>query len=263
MYYNFLAELKKQRLINGYSIASLSKETRISKKIINKIEELSESEVASFPQKHLLFLYAKHLGVRIPGNEINSIHTTNKQDFKLLNDITTTNFFSSLINNFKFQITFPLFIVVVILVFNYSLKNNSSAELTFDNIEIISQNKPEIDLSKNSYVSNQHVNTDIFSPFSDNSIQSTSVSRNEENFIRETVVLSLTFDNEVWIEIENSMETIISQVFTEGDQLNLEVLKEDEIFITSGNMGLISIKVDDNQKQFLGSMGEIGRKRIF
>ena len=75
--------------------------------------------------------------------------------------------------------------------------------------------------------------------------------------------IQTTFDNEVWIEIENSMETIISQVFTEGDQLNLEVLKEDEIFITSGNMGLISIKVDDNQKQFLGSMGEIGRKRIF
>ena len=72
-----------------------------------------------------------------------------------------------------------------------------------------------------------------------------------------------TDDNEVWIEVDNSKEILISQVFKEGEELNLEVLKNDEIFVTTGNMGHISIKVNNGQIKFLGSMGEIGRKQIF
>ena len=61
----------------------------------------------------------------------------------------------------------------------------------------------------------------------------------------------------------NTEEILISQVFKEGEELNLEVSKNDEIFVTSGNMGLISIKVNNGQIKFLGSIGEIGRKQIF
>ena len=66
MYQNFLLEIKNQRVARGCSVDDLSKETKISKKVIFKIENLNESEVDSFPQKHLLFLYAKHLGVEVP-----------------------------------------------------------------------------------------------------------------------------------------------------------------------------------------------------
>ena len=79
----------------------------------------------------------------------------------------------------------------------------------------------------------------------------------------ETVSLSILFDNEVWVEVDNSKEILISHVFKEGEELNLEVSKNDKIFVTSGNMGLISIKVNNGQIKFLGSMGEIGRKQIF
>ena len=66
MYQNFLFELKNQREAKGCSVDDLSKETKISKKVIFKIENLNESEVDSFPHRHLLFLYAKHLGVETP-----------------------------------------------------------------------------------------------------------------------------------------------------------------------------------------------------
>ena len=67
----------------------------------------------------------------------------------------------------------------------------------------------------------------------------------------------------VWIEVDNTKEILISQVFKEGEELNLEVSRNDEIFVTTGNMGLISIKVNNGQIKFLGSIGEIGRKQIF
>ena len=74
MYQNFLLELKNQREARDCSVDDLSKETKISKKVIFKIENLNESEVDSFPQKHLLFLYAKHLGVEVPEKKITFTH---------------------------------------------------------------------------------------------------------------------------------------------------------------------------------------------
>ena len=81
--------------------------------------------------------------------------------------------------------------------------------------------------------------------------------------MQETESLSIIFENEVWIEVDNLKEILISQVFKEGEELNLEVSISDKIFVTSGNMGLISIKVNNGQVKFLGSMGEIGRKQVF
>ena len=76
MYQNFLLEIKNQRVARGCSVDDLSKETKISKKVIFKIENLNESEVDSFPQKHLLFLYAKHLGVEVPEKKITLTHSS-------------------------------------------------------------------------------------------------------------------------------------------------------------------------------------------
>ena len=263
MYQNFLLEIKNQREARGCSVDDLSKETKISKKVIYKIENLNESEVDLFPQKHLLFLYAKHLGVEVPEKKITFTHSSIENSSKLSNNLSTANFTLSLINNFKFQILLPLFLVVIILSFNYSLKNNNlSVELKLDNTEIITQNDLENNLAENKFSNLNQTNTEKLNPSLSNSKRSASLSDNKKNFL-ETVSLSILFDNEVWIEVDNSREILISQVFKEGEELNLEVSKNDEIFVTSGNMGLISIKVNNGQIKFLGSIGEIGRKQIF
>ena len=263
MYKNFLSELRKQREARDCSIADLSKETKVSKKVILKIENLSENEVDSFPQRHLLFLYAKHLGVEIPEKKDILIHSSTGNVSKVSNNLIAPNSILSLVNNFKFQIVFPLFLVFIILSFNYSLKNNNlSVELKLDNTEIIPSNNLENDLSENIFFNFSEINTEKLNPTLSNSKQPVSLSDNKQN-LQETVSLSIIFDNEVWIEVDNSKEILISQVFQEGEKLNLEVSKKDEIFVTSGNMGLISIKVNDGQIKFLGSIGEIGRKQIF
>ena len=161
------------------------------------------------------------------------------------------------------QILLPLFLVVIILSFNYSIKNNNlSFELKLDNTEIITQNDLENNLAENKFFNFNQTNTEKLNLPLSNSKQSASLSDNKQNFL-ETVSLSILFDNEVWIEVDNTEEILISQVFKEGEELNLEVSKNDEIFVTSGNMGLISIKVNNGQIKFLGSIGEIGRKQIF
>lgn len=262
MYQNFLFELKNQREAKGCSVDDLSKETKISKKVIFKIENLNESEVDSFPQRHLLFLYAKHLGIEVPEKKIILTQSSTENTFETSNNPTAADSISSLINNLKFQIIFPLFLVIIILSFNYSLKNNNlSVELKLDNNEIISQNNPKSDLSENRFFNfNEIGNKKLYSL--SNSKQSAKLYDNNKNF-QETVSLSILFDNEVWIEVDNSKEILISQVFKEGEKLNLEVSNKDEIFITSGNLGLISIKVNNGQIKFIGSIGEIGRKQIF
>ena len=260
---NFLLELKNQREARGCSVDDLSKETKISKKVIFKIENLNESEVDSFPQRHLLFLYAKHLGVELPEKKITFTRSSIENSSKISNNLSTTNPFLLLINNFKFQILLPLFLVVLILSFNYSLNNNNlSVELKLDNTEIITQNDLETNLAENKFFNFNQTNTEKLNLPLSNSKQSASLSNNKQNFL-ETVSLSILFDNEVWIEVDNTKEILISQVFKEGEELNLEVSKNDEIFVTSGNMGLISLKVNNGQIKFLGSIGEIGRKQIF
>jgi cytoskeletal protein RodZ len=261
MYQNFLLELKSQREARGCSVDDLSKETKISKKVIFKIENLNESEVDSFPQRHLLFLYAKHLGVEVPEKKITFTHSSIENSSKLSNNLSAANSNLSRINNFKFQILLPLFLVVIILSFNYSLKNNNlSVELKLDNTEIITD--LENNLAENRFFNFNQTNIEKLNPSISNSKRSAGLSDNKQNF-SETVSLSILFDNEVWIEVDNSKEILISQVFKEGEELNLEVSKNDEIFVTSGNMGLISIKVNNGQIKFLGSIGEIGRKQIF
>ncbi len=263
MYQNFLLELKSQREARGCSVDEISKETKISKKVIFKIENLNASEVDSFPQRHLLFLYAKHLGIEVPEKKITFTHSSLENSSKLSNNLLVANSTLSLINNFKFQILFPLFLVVIILSFNHSLKNNNlSIELKLDTSEIITQNDLENNLAENKFSNFKQTNTEKLNLPLSNSKLSTSLSGNKQSFL-ETVSLSILFDNEVWIEVDNSKEILISQVFKEGEELNLEISKNDEIFVTSGNMGLISIKVNNGQIKFLGSLGEIGRKQIF
>jgi hypothetical protein len=87
----------------------------------------------------------------------------------------------------------------------------------------------------------------------------------EEQFLEkvQTGSLVLYFKDEVWIEIENAQEILLSRVFQKNDRISLEVLKEDNLFITSGNLGLITVKTNNSEEKTLGLNGEIGRKKIF
>ena len=155
-------------------------------------------------------------------------------------------------------------LAIAILSFNYSLQNqNLSAEIKLDNFKIVSPNNLEINNSQNSVYSNEYKNKEILNPSLNDTEQKVSMPSKEQIAGEETISLSLKFDNEVWIEVDNSKEIIISQIFAKGEELSIEVLKKDEIFITTGNMGSISVKVGDDQLKFLGSKGEIGRKQIF
>ena len=75
--------------------------------------------------------------------------------------------------------------------------------------------------------------------------------------------LTLFFNGEVWVEISNLNEVIVRKVFNKGDELSLDLVKDDEIFVTSGNLGLISMKHRQQEIKSLGIKGEIGRKQIF
>ena len=59
MYKNFLLEIKNQREARGCSVDDLSKETKISKKVIYKIENLNESEVDLF-HRSIYFFYTQN-----------------------------------------------------------------------------------------------------------------------------------------------------------------------------------------------------------
>ena len=173
MYQNFLLEIKNQRVARGCSVDDLSKETKISKKVIYKIENLNESDVDLFPQKHLLFLYAKHLGVEVPEKKITFTQSLNENSSKLSNNLSAANSFLLIINNFKFQILFPLFLVFIILSFNNSLKNNNlTVELKLDNNEILDQNDLENNLAENRFFNFDQINTEKLNPPLSNSKQS-------------------------------------------------------------------------------------------
>ena len=64
--------------------------------------------------------------------------------------------------------------------------------------------------------------------------------------------------------IEQTKDTISK--YASIDKLSfikLDLVKDDEIFVTSGNLGLISMKQRQQEIKSLGIKGEIGRKQIF
>ena len=76
-------------------------------------------------------------------------------------------------------------------------------------------------------------------------------------------ILFLYFKDEVWIEIKNTQEILFSRVFQKNEEISLEVVKDTDIFVTSGNLGLVTVKTNHSEVKALGLNGEIGRKKIF
>ena len=163
-------------------------------------------------------------------------------------------------NRLLSRILIPVLILItaIIIFFSYERNNNSYLEkLTAIDNKLSGDLYDKIDSS--SLINDLHAyNFQILGP----KVESVSTQDIKADEITNEI-LFLNFNDEVWIEIENDKEVLISKIFQKNDEISLEIAREENVFITSGNLGSITIKTNHSEEQALGSNGEIGRKKIF
>ena len=76
---------------------------------------------------------------------------------------------------------------------------------------------------------------------------------------RDGLVLSLTAQQECWVEVRADGETVINRVLAEGETQTLEA--RGEIVLSVGNAGGLRVRVNDRPALPLGRSGEV-RKNI-
>jgi hypothetical protein len=76
---------------------------------------------------------------------------------------------------------------------------------------------------------------------------------------RDGLVLSLTAQQECWVEVRADGATVINRVLAEGETQTLEA--RGEIVLSVGNAGGLSVRVNDRPALPLGRSGEV-RKNI-
>jgi len=81
----------------------------------------------------------------------------------------------------------------------------------------------------------------------------------EASPVRDTLLLTMTAQQECWVEARADGETIINRVLAEGESETLEA--RGEIVLSVGNAGGLSIRVNDQPGLPLGRSGEV-RKNI-
>ena len=244
-----ILKLKREEL--NLSLEEISSITKISKKILKKIEDSDFVKMSSYQKKYLVRNYANFLGIK------GEIEFTRRNEDLLVNKV------NSRISIFEYSflnLLMPVLIIIaaVIFYFNYERGNISHLEKLIkidDHLSNSFSKKIEKDQTINDYSDdNFELEKYRVEPVSNEGISSQDVS---------TEILSLSFSDEVWIEIKDDKEIILNGVFQKSDAITLEVIKKDNIFITSGNLGLISIKTNHSNEKTLGLNGEIGRKKLF
>lgn len=258
-------KLRKTRLQKKISIDDVFVKTKISKFIIRKFELLDDNQIFLMPQSHLLKTYANFLNIQI-NNRVNKSHINkDMKNVKSSNNLLATNFFH-LLNFVTFKFYAPLFVIGIIIFLNINFKenkslyskiiNDSELDVSSDTINQLSENKTSYAIQDTLNMLNEKTSKtfkNINLETKENKIDINS------NFSK----LTLFFNGEVWVEISNLNEVIVRKVFNKGEELSLDLVKEDEIFVTSGNLGLISMKHSQQEIKSLGIKGEIGRKQIF
>lgn len=76
---------------------------------------------------------------------------------------------------------------------------------------------------------------------------------------RDTLVLTMTAEQNCWVEVRADGETVINRILAEGESETLEA--EGEIVLSVGNAGGLAIRVNDQPALPLGRSGEV-RKNI-
>lgn len=258
-------KLRKTRLQKKISIDDVFVKTKISKFIIRKFELLDDNQIFLMPQSHLLKTYANFLNIQI-NNRVNKSHINkDMKNVKSSNNLLAANFFH-LLNFVTFKFYAPLFVIGIIIFLNINFKENKSLyskiiddselDVSSDTIYQLSENKTSYAIQDTLDMLNEKTSKtfkNINLETKENKIDINS------NFSK----LTLFFNGEVWVEISNLNEVIVRKVFNRGEELSLDLVKEDEIFVTSGNLGLISMKHSQQEIKSLGIKGEIGRKQIF
>ncbi len=244
-----ILKLKRKEL--NLSLDEVSSITKISKRILKKIEDSDFIKMSSSQKKYLVKNYANFLGIK------SEIEFTKKNEDLLANkEISRISIFEYSFLN----LLMPLLIIIAAIIFYYNYERSNISYLEKlteidDHLSNSFSKKIEKDQIINDYSDdNFELEKYRVEPVSNEAISSQDVS---------TEILSLSFSDEVWIEIKDDKEIILNGVFQKSDLITLEVIKKDNIFITSGNLGLISIKTNHSNEKTLGLNGEIGRKKLF
>ena len=251
--------LRFKREEKNLSIKEISLKTKISKSVLQKIEDSDFSNMSTFQKKYFIKNYAKFLGIenKFESNEINEEVSLLKKEENYDVEISNTIIF----DYFSSKLLIPILIITiaVIIFFTYERDNSNYLEklTAIDNKLSGDLYKKEVDkipVINNLLIDNVQAENPKVEPVS-----------TEEIFVEAIPddTLILNFNDEVWIEIENEREILISRIFQKNDEISLEVIKEDNVFITSGNLGSISIKSNNSEEKTLGLSGEIGRKKLF
>jgi len=250
--------LRFKREEKNLSIEEISLNTKISKRILKKIEDSDFSNMSSFQKKYFIKDYAKFLGI---DNKIESTEIYKEVDLLTKEENFDVRNPNTIIVDYLFpKILIPILIVTtaIIIFFSYGRNNNNYLEkLTVIDNKLSGDLYNEID---NSPLINDLLADNV--KILESKVEPVST---QDIFVEEIPnrILFLNFSDEVWIEIENDQEILISRIFQENDEISLEVAKEDSVFITSGNLGSITIKTNHSEEKSLGLNGEIGRKKLF
>ena len=251
--------LRLKREERNLSIEEVGLNTKISKRILKKIEDSDFSNISSFQKKYFTKNYAKFLGVnyKIESNEIYK----NDDLLKKEENLHVVNFNTIIADYFSSNILILTLIVTTAIIIFFSYERNDDNyldrlsaidnKLSGDLYKKEADNSPVID---NSLIDSVQIVESIVEPVSTGNI-----------FVEEipNQILSLSFNDEVWIKIENDQEILISRIFQKNEEISFEVIKEDNVYITSGNLGSITIKTNNAEEKVLGLNGEIGRKKLF
>ena len=251
--------LRLKREERNLSIEEISLNTKISKRILKKIEDSDFSNISSFQRKYFTKNYAKFLGI---DNKIESAKIYNNDGLLTKEENShLVNFNTIIVDHLSPKIIILILIVTTAIIFFFSNKKYDNNYL--DRLSVIDNKlsgylyKKESDISpliNNSLLDNVQIDEPRLETVSTDDI-----------FIEEipNKILFLNFNDEVWIEIENDQEILISRIFQKNDKISFEVVSEDNVYITSGNLGSITVKTNNSEEKVLGLNGEIGRKKIF
>tara|TARA_Y100000741_G_scaffold275059_1_gene215023 strand:- start:209 stop:985 length:777 start_codon:yes stop_codon:yes gene_type:complete len=251
-----ILKLKREEI--NLSIEEISFNTKISKHILKKIEDSDFSNISTFQKKYFIRNYAKFLGI---DNKIELAEIYKDDDLLKREENFNLGSSNTIIADYLFpKILVPILIATtaIIIFFSYERNNNNYLEkLTAIDNKLSGYLYKESD--KSPLINNLLIdNVKISEP----KVESVST---EDMFVNEipNKILFLSFSDEVWIKIENDQEVLISRIFQKNDEISLGVVNEDNVFITSGNLGSIAVKTNHSEKRVLGLNGEIGRKKIF
>ena len=256
--------LKYNRERRNLSIEDISRHTKISKSFIKNLEASRASAIPDIYQKYFLKTYIKFLGIEVNVKQslLKNNNTKNfNQDLKKL-EIYRPHYPSFIYNSLLLKIILPFLIILTIAIFISQMENKEDSYL--ERLTSI-----DTSLSKDFELSEKY--KDIFKNDLLTNLQTEQNLTSDTHFVAKekftdkplSKSLYLFFKDEVWVEIENSHEILLSRIFQKDDKISLEVLDDEDLFITSGNLGLISAKIDSFDEKNIGRLGEIGRKIIF